>query len=132
MAEQSNRHATSLAKLAEIFQEKLAQIETVNSPTTQTSATLTASEAIHLSLRLKQQRTCANTPDMLPPSSRVIAAVIATTSTPLVEIQMAKKTVTAPRRYKTPREKRARTRVITEVSPKQRFNMTKKTIHVPM
>ena len=65
-------HATSLEKLANIFNKNTCDIPGVKNPTHQTSTHPTAPEVINTTPRVQQRTKRSNTPGMLPPCSRVI------------------------------------------------------------
>ena len=70
--EQLNRHATALAKLADIFKDKTEQIQKVDSTLIQSLVPMKAPADIHNDPRVHQRKSQANNPGKLPPKSRVI------------------------------------------------------------
>ena len=119
--EQPTRHKTALEKLADIFKEKTKKIQKVDSKAIQTSATPTEPAAIHNAPHVHQCKTRANTPSIIPPSLRVITT----------HVSAEEATVSAPAWYETPRDKRARTRVMITLS-KRSSTKINKTAHVPV
>ena len=102
-----SRHTTALEKLADIFNNK---------PTHQKSTHPTVPPIISTAPCVHKRTTRANTPDMLPPYSRVINPPTSRVTTP--PTGPAEKESYTPDFYEYPRGKRARTRVRT--APKER------------
>ena len=114
-----SRHATALAKLADIFNKNTCDIPRLNNPTHQTSMNPMGTAIINNAPRVHQRTTRANTPGMLPPCLRVITPPNSRMNTP--PNQHEEEISHTLDWYESPRGKRARKRVRTAPKEKRKL-----------
>ena len=101
----------------------------MNAPNHQISTQPTAPAVINTAHCVHQRTTRANTPGMLPRSSRVITPQKSSVSTP--PVTPTEQTSHPPEWYESPRDKRARKRVRTAPTQKRKFT-TRSVVHEPV
>ena len=127
--QQPSRHATALAKLADIFNKNTCNIPRVNKPTHQTSTQPMAPEIINTAPPVHQRNKRANTPGMILPCSRVITPPNSRVTIP--PTQPTEERSHTPDWNESPRVKRTRKRVRTAPKEKRKIK-THSDIHEPV